>query len=1165
MANLRPLLMAEASNSEFYEFCYPGVSRGTPKDHQHVFAEYGCLEAVNVEYNEPLKIFDCSAKKHKPLLRQGSMMLVEKQPALLLGKPSLINKLLYQPTYRDFFQIRNTHYKRKMRKVHLAKIDEQIHNLTLDHPDVAQGTFLELLSEYFPFQTYKKHIVPGAEAEINCEIFPSKFFPRSRICQDVRFPKSVDPYMFDVPHSLLNDLLREEIEFQTKNITHNTSYTGGSLSYKHIGQCHNFHYGVIASAQGQAMSELSLQLMSINANTDDFDGRKGIVSSPQLSLGSDYRLMLKNRALQTSITSSLHDGGRYFIGARSQNHVLLGMMNSADVEYKVEEKKLSNLSYASSDCLNVLGVVHSPSNIASMSLSPYIDGECTFTVDSRKLCLWKAGASSSVNLSQQKEINGVESFDIVGLDQSSDNWSQVEFASHPRQVLIANRKSVSVFDMRGKFSKSRILYLPDDEMVMTILSGVNFSQSNEFQHLASTSTNLLLMDQRFSKTPLLKWGTNMKFPCQQLTSIGFPLENETSANHTMVVAANQTGQEVHAYQYMTKYHRANPVFSSAGGMKLGPPESVCRHMAIGSFRDVRRALSGHPFRNRGHVIRRLSYPVTGIAGVSYKTPYNDPEILAMQMSECGDLLYQTFHLKSCSDVYSVKNVVSNEEFEGRNATKCSNSKAKAAEESCVEWAETVASDYQKAVDEEDPMNLRCTRTFLPTFKFSATRLATDLTLQCKTIKAAKDCPVCENQTSCDGNTEDLLNPEKSFTSSDDEADFLTTNDLMNIHSEDGGGNRKCMRCGNDVAMTNAFFQNQNSSVPRPFTAAVCDDYMEEFGDGEGQFPAYGRPSFDQLELINPTPTKTGLGRVLVSTWERPYEELWETFKQEFLEVLQKDKEASEKAVFDLCRDRPAAGEVGDDTSSILSDICENVKQNTEITTEVPESFAVDYNSNVVHINTPSFLQQRGTSGQLVANQNTFETTAPDCQQVAICDSSEQHNVQLSPAKLSLPKQENLRYESDTYSMSSYTTMDSIIEPFPQSIKPSKKRKKHKKMHKRKISRMEDQRDIKTIVERLPEEDSAAKNSFREERIPMIRELSSQNNNNGTSRGNHIFTKVEPQVKLNLNANSLSYSPYSVLGGLNTTFTSPFSSPLRSQTLSQGSAKKKRSGKSIGFL
>jgi len=67
----------------------------------------------------------------------------------------------------------------------------------------------------------------------------------------------------------------------------------------------------------------------------------------------------------------------------------------------------------------------------------------------------------------------------------------------------------------------RLMHTPDDlnfkdEMIMAILGGTHFqpdkgNSGNEFQCVVATQSNLLLLDQRYCKAPLLQWCLTLRY------------------------------------------------------------------------------------------------------------------------------------------------------------------------------------------------------------------------------------------------------------------------------------------------------------------------------------------------------------------------------------------------------------------------------------------------------------------------------------------------------------------------------------------------------------------------------------------------------------------------------------------------------------------------------
>ena len=62
---------------------------------------------------------------------------------------------------------------------------------------------------------------------------PKHFMPKYQPSRTkVGYPSFVDPFMFDIPQELLNNLLAEEIEYQNDTLLYDSSYAGGAMACK---------------------------------------------------------------------------------------------------------------------------------------------------------------------------------------------------------------------------------------------------------------------------------------------------------------------------------------------------------------------------------------------------------------------------------------------------------------------------------------------------------------------------------------------------------------------------------------------------------------------------------------------------------------------------------------------------------------------------------------------------------------------------------------------------------------------------------------------------------------------------------------------------------------------------------------------------------------------
>ncbi|KAF9583380.1 TATA box-binding protein-associated factor RNA polymerase I subunit C [Lunasporangiospora selenospora] len=130
--------------------------------------------------------------------------------------------------------------------------------------------------------------------------------------------------------------------------------------------------------------------------------------------------------------------------------------------------------------------------------------------------LWASNNAKS-DLLEARGLSIVRREDSSVLEESGqakhDPWKRCIWAAHPSQLVLASRSSISLLDFRGPNSE-RCLYKPRSKETIRALQEDPISFA-PFHTYFATSGQLICIDQRFSKTPLLTWEHNMgrQGPC----------------------------------------------------------------------------------------------------------------------------------------------------------------------------------------------------------------------------------------------------------------------------------------------------------------------------------------------------------------------------------------------------------------------------------------------------------------------------------------------------------------------------------------------------------------------------------------------------------------------------------------------------------------------------
>ncbi|CAB4431658.1 unnamed protein product [Rhizophagus irregularis] len=82
-----------------------------------------------------------------------------------------------------------------------------------------------------------------------------------------------------------------------------------------------------------------------------------------------------------------------------------------------------------------------------------------------------------------------------------DLWKTCEYGSHPQTLLVASRISADLFDFRSR----DVTLIYDTNNEDKIFSFQRSPVYNAFEFILTTQNNVMLLDQRFPKRPMLMW------------------------------------------------------------------------------------------------------------------------------------------------------------------------------------------------------------------------------------------------------------------------------------------------------------------------------------------------------------------------------------------------------------------------------------------------------------------------------------------------------------------------------------------------------------------------------------------------------------------------------------------------------------------------------------
>ncbi|XP_005090000.1 uncharacterized protein LOC101861922 [Aplysia californica] len=370
-------------------------------------------------------------------------------------------------------------------------------------------------------------------------------------------------------------------------------------------------------------------------------------------------------------TASKHNS---FICVRSRHKcVLIG----TDTEDPLEEKAVLDLEDEILSCVDP---------------SPYVDNEIVMSNSTGTVYLWDIKAGKKKLLVKQSKSD------------LQDRWTWCYFAGHPRQVVVADNKSVEMYDHRTKFLKGTEIFGLSPKFVRStesVRSACNVGFPN---HCVVTDNAVFLMDQRFPAVPVLSWNHELMMASPQYVKV-FPSSSlaggptdRCSGDKLLLVGAQQPA-EVMCYPISVKSSSA----------------------PTASFLPFRVSRPGE-FAQRPEVLSQSDADVVGkrfdasLAGVTALPALSCQGFTVYQMDSYGEIFYKP-HLFRGRDLRSgVLEMSSKDE-------------AVAISRGCA-WVSTMEAGYMS--DDDEDLTLEYTNTTL------SKKIAKDIFSSCGSEEEKED-------------------------------------------------------------------------------------------------------------------------------------------------------------------------------------------------------------------------------------------------------------------------------------------------------------------------------------------------------------------------------------------------------------------------------------------
>jgi len=308
-------------------------------------------------------------------------------------------------------------------------------------------------------------------------------------------------------------------------------------------------------------------------------------------------------------------------------YITINLNNNKVKTFLLELNNESNENY-----LNTKLLYEAKTNndyIISISSSHLIPGESAVLFDNNgEIHLLSEENDSNCFDDKSCIVKGLESCFSL-----KNGWKNVQFGAQPRQFIYSDYSQVISIDSRikSKSNQSNIFNLSNNYIESgEIISRSQIAENDYFFHLICCNKTLLLIDERYTKQPLLSWKHNLKSPAVFLESLFIPKKdyNQTNKEYTHFAIISDTYQNI-AYQFSTKNGMC---LSHNFPMKLDSPLDMIECLP-----------ESYDKRLTNHLKYRTNEQVIGFNGLKYFNSFALFQVILFNLfkffSNCNQCLY----------------------------------------------------------------------------------------------------------------------------------------------------------------------------------------------------------------------------------------------------------------------------------------------------------------------------------------------------------------------------------------------------------------------------------------------------------------------------------------------------------------------------------------------
>lgn len=602
---------------------------------------YGCWEALDVRIeNGCRKVY---AKKSRPnsLFEEDSIVLTPENinPKILVDTsfPKTTTNTSNPTAGASEGVLHEIRQKMIDSKIHFASmpIENKFLSMTEQCPRVFTGDFKRFIRKKHRKRPFQDWLIKTSEGKLDNESFLNHF----------------DPTCFGPGKKQLSDLLQEGYRSLQQDMFDDQRSMGpGCLAYREMSRDANGNLGLLILAQGVCFDELSMKVICAESDSLHANGFRGNTRGEcdfEIQACGEIAQSLNGRILDVDATSILKD--TIAISAISNHHALITNFHSDSVvfDWEKREARFSEHSLCHTSVLNTTGA----SPFSSVTLSPYMEGECVVATVNGPAGLWRTDKYSSSDISEAVlQLN-------VTVDGDPVNLKHVSFAAHPRQFYGCNHDAAYLFDIRSQNSPVCLLnsrnspFFAKPQRIHTALSCKAIG--NEYEIMLATGNHICVLDQRYGHQPLLKWDAISNFPASYLKLVQSSIQCQKKNNgidhsysNSVVLTGGKSTHEVY-YHQLNRYQDVSNGYQcyNSPPCLIAPPRILNSSSSSAMPRDLNMKLRDRVSSHDADKVLILGFDGTVLG-------QEDSESICIFQLDCnGKISYQMLNQRQ-SDAYT---------------------------------------------------------------------------------------------------------------------------------------------------------------------------------------------------------------------------------------------------------------------------------------------------------------------------------------------------------------------------------------------------------------------------------------------------------------------------------------------------------------------------------